>query len=264
MSLSGVKKLLIRNKDEIVLVLEDKKFTELSPVTAGMEKCTPDKSFGPCIRDFYLIHFIEKGSGTFVSPKGEYRVSEGNAFLIRPGEICTYTTDKENPWTYLWIGFDGKLAKDFEMHETVFGYDQAVTDEIKNVFDLSGGAEEYLAGVLFKLYAEIFGEKEKQDYASRVKGYINANYMKNISISEISDIMNVNRKYLARIFKEKAGVSMKQFLIDKRLKEAKRLLEKGYGVEETGIMTGYADGFTFSKAFKKKYGVSPVFFKKIK
>ena len=41
------------------------------------------------------------------------------------------------------------------------------------------------------------------------------------------------------------------------MEEAKKLLKKGYGVSESAYMSGYNDAFNFSKAFKKRFGISP-------
>jgi len=87
--------------------------------------------------------------------------------------------------------------------------------------------------------------------------YINAHYMDNVTISQIAESLGLNRKYLARIFKEKCGVTMQEYLINKRLHEGKKLLRLGYTVEESSYMVGYSDPFGFSKAFKRRYGVPP-------
>ena len=121
--------------------------------------------------------------------------------------------------------------------------------------------EENLTGLLFKLYATLFAPKEKNDLVSKVIGYINARYMYSISINEIASFLGVNRKYLARIFKERTGSTMQKHLIKKRMTEAKKLLKSGHRVEETAFMVGYGDSFTFSKAFKKYCGSSPQYFK---
>lgn len=42
------------------------------------------------------------------------------------------------------------------------------------------------------------------------------------------------------------------------MEEAKKLLTAGQKVSYVAQMTGYADTFTFSKMFKKQYGLSPV------
>ncbi len=51
-------------------------------------------------------------------------------------------------------------------------------------------------------------------------------------------------------------------MIEKRLSEAKKLIERGYNVGEAGMLCGYSDTFAFSKAFKSFFGVSPKAFKK--
>ena len=86
--------------------------------------------------------------------------------------------------------------------------------------------------------------------------------MENVTISGIAESLGLNRKYLARIFKESRGISMQEYLISKRLHEAKKLLLSGYGASESAYMVGYSDPFGFSKAFKRKYGVPPSAVKK--
>lgn len=248
---------------ELNIALENKGFAEFSPCNAGMEKCAPSKSYGPAIRDHYLIHFIKEGTGFFEKTTGTYTVSAGQAFLIRPGEVCTYTTNEKNPWTYIWLGFRGNLASRFDDCKDVFEYDSSVCDEISCAFSMDVAKEEYLTGIIFKLYAGLFSRRIKNDYSNKVMGYIDANYMNEISIGQIADDLNINRKYLARVFKEKTNMTMQQYLIKKRMHEAKKLLRAGYNVEEAAFMTGYTDSFAFSKIFKKIYGNSPVNYKSI-
>ena len=81
--------------------------------------------------------------------------------------------------------------------------------------------------------------------------------MENVSIEEISKLLGLNRKYLSRIFKDAYGVTMQEYLIDRRLSEASKLLKTGCSVEETAYLVGYNDPFGFSKAYKKRYGNSP-------
>ena len=85
--------------------------------------------------------------------------------------------------------------------------------------------------------------------------------MKPLQIEEIAAMVNLERHYLSRIFKERTKKTMKQFLTEKRIAEAKRFLKQGYCVKETAAMVGYEDVFVFSKAFKKAVGKSPVFYK---
>ena len=88
--------------------------------------------------------------------------------------------------------------------------------------------------------------------------------MHNIKISDISNLLNLDRKYLSRVFKSNTSKSIQEYLTQTRLTEAKRLLEEGYTVSESAHMTGYNDYIVFSKAYKKYYGFSPMETKKAK
>ena len=238
-------------------LIEDRGFVDFSPCDAGREDCAPSHKFGPHIRNYYLIHFVLSGKGTFETDRGEYTLGKGEAFIIKPGEVTVYIADSVEPWEYIWLGFRGKLADSFAELADVFAYDGAFVADLEEALAADVGKEALFAGIIYRLYARLVEERGKADYPNRVKSYINAHYMENVTISDIAESLGLNRKYLARIFKEENGISMQEYLINKRLHEAKKLLNLGYNVEESAYMVGYNDPFGFSKAFKKKYGISP-------
>ena len=246
-----------------ISLIEDKGFVDFSPCDAGKEDCQPSHRFGPHIRNYYLIHFVLSGAGRYTSPRGEYVLEKGDAFLIKPGEVTVYEADAETPWTYVWVGFRGNLASEFDSVDDVFSYDASIISDIEEALDAEVGKEALVASVIYKLYARVAIGESRADHPNRVKWYINSHYMDDVSVAEISDSLGINRKYLARIFKEQYGTSVQQFLISKRLHEAKKLLSRGFNVEESARMVGYSDPFAFSKAFKKKYGVSPIKYKNV-
>ena len=241
-----------------VALIEDKGFVDFSPCDAGREDCSPSYKFGPNVRNYYLIHFVVSGTGRFTTPRGEYDLKPGDAFLIKPGEVTVYEADAEDPWKYVWLGFRGTLAAEFDTVGDTFSYDASVVADIEEMLAAEIGKEALAASIVYKLYARLAVERSRADYPNRVKWYINAHYMDDITVAEIAESLGINRKYLARIFKERYGESMQQFLITKRLHEAKKLLRCGFNVEESARMVGYSDPFAFSKAFKKQYGISPI------
>ena len=246
-----------------VYFLENKGFSDFLPCDAGRERCDPCHKFGPNIRNYYLIHFVVSGEGRFINPRGEYRVRAGEAFFIRSGEITTYESDANNPWEYVWVGFKGNLSPCFDSLADVFEYPDDAVSYIEEAVSAEAGREELLAAVIFRLSTALLSERGSgaNDYPNKVKSYIDTHYMDNISILDISQTLSLNRKYLARIFKEKVGISMQEYLINKRLHEAKKLLKLGHSVEQAAGMVGYSDQFGFSKAFKKRYGSSPSSYK---
>lgn len=73
----------------------------------GWEICCPMHTFGPAIRQHYLIHYVTRGKGRLWINDICYTIEQDTMFLIRPGLISTYQADKYNPWEYCWICIDG-------------------------------------------------------------------------------------------------------------------------------------------------------------
>lgn len=254
----------------MIVLFEKKKLLDLSPVQFGKAMPFPSDTSGARTRDFYLIVYVLKGKGIFTNPEKTYSLSKGQAFIIRPGESCEYISDSDDPWEYIWIGLSGEMARDFEHCEDVFTPDGNIFLEMMDIENYTDLAFEFLSGLSLKLYCNIINNHSNLNiinnhsfnYTNKVLDYINANYMKDIKISSIAKMLNLDRKYLARIFKKQTKMSMQDYLTYKRLREAKLLIEKGHNVAETSRLTGYNDYIIFSKAFKKYYGFPPSQIKK--
>lgn len=238
-------------------VIVNRNLSDLNPLILGSEKCRPGHSFGPAVRRYTLIHFVTGGRGRVYKQQGVFSVSAGEAFLIHPDEVVTYTADADDPWSYQWIGFDGRLSERFKQLPPVLklssSYSQAMLDT-----DGSDLREYRIAAILLEMYASLFSEKKAtHDYVRRVQSYIRAVYMQELRVEEIAESMNLNRRYLSRFFKEKTGMTIQEYLIHVRMEEAKRLLLQGKSVNEASVLCGYQDPFHFSKMFKRRFGVSP-------
>ena len=86
--------------------------------------------------------------------------------------------------------------------------------------------------------------------------------MQPLRVEQIAEEMNLDRRYLSRLFKEKTGQTVQEYLISVRMEEAKRRLEQGFSVEETAQLCGYEDALYFSRVFKKHFGCAPTAYTK--
>ena len=86
---------------------------DLSLSFYGYEECTPSYSFGPAIRDTYVLHYITKGQGTFHYKGKIVDLKEGDFFLLKPEELTFYQADSKEPWAYYWLGITGGKAPDY-------------------------------------------------------------------------------------------------------------------------------------------------------
>ena len=83
---------------------------ELSIFNCGIERCAPGQTWGPGIRDHYLIHLVLSGKGVFEVGGRTWEVSPGDLFFARPSQLIRYTADEQQPWEYSWVGFNGACA----------------------------------------------------------------------------------------------------------------------------------------------------------
>ena len=89
------------------------KFSDLYLCFCGYEACQPFHSYGPAVRPNYVIHYIISGKGTFTIGNRTYRLTAGQGFFLMPNVRTYYEADADDPWTYLWIGFDGEKAASY-------------------------------------------------------------------------------------------------------------------------------------------------------
>ncbi|MBS1335575.1 MAG: helix-turn-helix transcriptional regulator [Blautia sp.] len=106
---------------------------------------------------------------------------------------------------------------------------------------------------------------EIPDKLREVLYYIQKNYNKKISLSEVSDQFYFNASTVSRMFVKYLGINYIEYVNTLRLEKAKEMLGNSkMNVSEVAERTGFESLSYFSKQFKKKYGVSPQDFRKNK
>lgn len=239
------------------IALVNRGFSDLNPLILGEEECRPHHSYGPAVRQYTLIHFVVSGSGILEKGDTKYPVSAGQAFIILPGEITTYYTGND-PWKYQWVGFDGDLSKHFSQLSPVINFSNNWANTMLEAAESEGMLEYKVASSLFGMYAEFFAsQKHSNHYIRRVKNYIQTMYMHPLRVESIAQMMNLDRRYLSRVFKERVGYSIQEYIIEVRMEQAKQHLERGASVAQTARICGYEDVSNFSKMFKKRFSISP-------
>lgn len=100
--------------ENITYIFQGTNYMDLTLYQYGRETCAPLLSCGPAAHNHYLLHYILDGKGLFtIGTDRSYSLHAGQAFLICPKSITTYTADKADPWTYIWIEFDGLKGPPF-------------------------------------------------------------------------------------------------------------------------------------------------------
>ncbi|QQO09179.1 AraC family transcriptional regulator [Breznakiella homolactica] len=246
-------------------------FSGVNPVTYGNEDCEPGHAFGYAVREYYLIHFITRGKGIFIRNGIEHSLSDNSLFLIRPGERTYYAADKADPWSYIWIGFDGEASGGL-LAEAGFTDAQCtgrfprvrhIFEEIAEIRDQEAATELLLTAKIYEFLGRCAGAGQAVRsypgyHAARACDFIRTNYASRIRITELAELLHLDRHYFTRIFRQEQGCTPKEFLIGIRMVRAAELLCSGtLSIQEVARSVGYGDPLLFSRIFRKKYGVSP-------
>lgn len=88
--------------------------------------------------------------------------------------------------------------------------------------------------------------------------YIEDNLAKNLTLEELSSIVNFHPSYFIRFFKTETGLTPHDFILKKRIEKAeKMLLDELMSIKEIALAVGFTDSHYFSRYFKKITGFSP-------
>ena len=256
---------------------------DISLIHTGKEHCTPGHICS-IPRDEFIIHFVLDGAGFYSAGGQTWSLTPGQMFIIYPNEPITYGADETHPWTYAWIGFRGirahALAREcgFSKNQLVLpSPDQKLIlkyiDKMLSHKQLSKANDLRRQAYLILLLAELAEHHEKlavqnrkplkyaystSVYVELAMEYIQETYHQGIGISDIADNIGISRAYLNSAFQKELGMSAQNFLINYKMHKAANLLvSTSKSVKEVSNSVGYEDQLVFSKAFKKKFGMSP-------
>ena len=261
------------------LEVNNDEFSELYVNHCGKQKCPPNYAYGPAIRPHYLIHFCLSGKGKYIVGKQTYEISKGDAFVIMPGETTYYQADEIDPWSYAFISFDGSKAMDicamcgFSQTQRVIHCE--MTDEVEACFedlvgyDLKQNWQKIAVQSKLYLFLSYLSSGEKQnyetkesayhnEYVNRAIEYIQNNFKKSVTVTDIAEHLSLHRSYLSVLFKKHVNLSPQQFLLEYRMTQAERMLnETTMLIKHISDSCGYANQLAFSKAFQQYHKISP-------
>ena len=258
----------------------NRNFNDMYLCYCGFEKCVPLHSFGPAIRPNFLLHYVLDGKGYYYVDDKKYTITKNQGFLINPNTVTFYQADKDDPWTYLWIGIDGLKVSHYlkaiglDKENLIFKYNDPdilkdyLMDMLKNHKSSDSNAFK-IEGLLFLFFSKLSenvksipstndNDLSSNLYINKAIEFIQDNYHNQIKVSDIAAYTCLNRSYLTSIFQKYLQMSPQKFLMNFRITKAADLLyDTDLPIGNIAYSCGYNDPLAFSKAFKKIKGVSP-------
>ena len=267
------------------LLLSERKFSDLYLCYCGQSRCMPLHNYGPTVRPNYIIHYITEGKGCFCAEGNKYELEAGQGFLIVPGQQTFYQADKELPWTYLWVGFDGGNVESYlkeiglTSEKPVYRCEngkvlQEIVGEMLENQKASFSVQLLLEGLLYRFFAALaeniempaLSRQESENlYVKRAMEFIRNNYFEDIKVTDIADYVSVNRSYLYTLFQKSLHMSPSRYLAEICMSQAEKLLlMTDFSIEVTARSCGYRDTLSFTRIFKEHFKMPPSQYRKEK
>lgn len=98
----------------------------------------------------------------------------------------------------------------------------------------------------------------KEQFYRDICDYVSWHITDNLKVSQVATYFGYNEKYLTTFFKQRAGISLKQYILQVKMDRAKAdLSETSDPVSQIAFRLGFTDAHNFSNAFHKITGLSP-------
>ena len=217
---------------------------------------------------FHLIIYTLDGSATLRIERRGIKIGGGSIFAAPAG--CSYEFSSDSAgWRVFWFHLEPSALIDRALGGEVF------VRESKNIRELAIAAENYLKEVylprpnlltmelgadriLKLLRDDIFaGTRLNSSAVDKIISDVRAKPLKNWRAAEISKSLGVSAAKFNKMCLERYSATFFKILLTARMEAALGMMARGARFAEIARKIGYADAYTFSKAFKSHYGKTP-------
>ncbi len=111
--------------------------------------------------------------------------------------------------------------------------------------------------------AKLKAEGIQNPLVGRIKRYLCENIAEDIALDDLEKYFGYSRQYLIRVFKADTGQTPMAYLSDMRLQKSRvALLDESASISHVATACGFSDANYFSRAFRRRYALSPSAYRK--
>lgn len=239
-------------------------------------------TFAPHAHEGFAIGVVSRGLATTSYRHQNYQIPAGAIIVINPGELHTGAPGSDQGWSYRMFyptaatmqQVASELAgqpRDVPFFPTPVIFDEYLAYLLANIhltFEAQGSPllerESlfwWVMAYMVMTYADdpplLESVREERRCIARIKDYIEDHYADDVSLNELSEMVNFNACHLLRLFSKTVGIPPHAYLNQVRIRRAKRLLTCGCSIADAACQTGFTDQSHLTKRFKRVYGITP-------
>ena len=238
--------------------------------------------------DFFELTVVSSGKGVITTNNSAIPVEKGDIYVSFPFDQHKIDSDVQSPMNYSFIAFfvkNSNFLSDVEEIISLYGHpaeriihDDTVSQLLSQaIFETrkdSIYSEEYISSLLTQIVIQIVRHFKKQsneislpgkreELCFQVMDYINSHIYSITSLSELSKHFSYDYSYLSKIFTQTTSQSISDYYRFQRLEVARDLIHKNsLKLTQIAEKLNYSSIYSFSKAFKQQYSLSPREYKK--
>ena len=231
------------------------------------------------------ITYAISGSADFISGDEKFKVNAGQIHFIKKGFLHKIEASQNENFRYICIGYnpnyDNNAVKTFYKECKLIDYfvvndigvvkflAEFIVRELYNYDDLSNEMINYYMSQILITIARILSgknyvyninhSKKSGNYAMyKMLRYIDREYLQITKVKDISSALSYSEYYLSHLFKEKMGVTIKEYITKKKILYSIELLNASVlTIEEIAEQLKFSCAYSFRRAFKKYTGQTP-------
>ena len=251
--------------------IEDKKFIfKHSYIENPM-----NTKFVPHTHDDYELLMIIKGNVSYIVEGKSYNLIPGDIVLSKAAVFHFIKPNTNEEYERYNIIFDKneinrEIMDSIPKDTDVFRFDDY--EKISDLFSKVDCYSQYISGeALVKLAKNMCEEAlflltisdVEKEYGnvnaltSKVIEYINQNITSIQNIEQVCDALFISKSHLHHIFTKYVKMTPKQYITQKRLLKAKKMIKRGARPTDIYSECGFSDYATFFRNFKKMFGCPP-------
>ncbi|GHV82588.1 hypothetical protein AGMMS49991_11460 [Spirochaetia bacterium] len=254
-------------------------WTEFSIMTdtryAVFRKCTPAWSMPKQRLSICDITYLVQGRAVYIINGTEYNVKEGDMICLPPYTVREGSTFPGQLMHCFSVDFQLKNmeGRNIQLPFPLINHIGLQKDLINLFHELNFTwidkqpwyplkTNAILLQIIHRFYELLMvtdGNTTVMDHRiKKVTRHIANHFSEKISVKEMSGMVGLNPAYFGTLFHQETGITMNQYLIRTRIRNAENMLKSGeYKVMEAAESCGYSDLIHFFKQFKAVIGIAP-------
>jgi len=222
----------------------------------------------------YVFEYVISGHGYIECDGIKYSVGPGDFYFLNSSSSHVYYTDADDPYCKVWINARGKLidklleAYGITDQAVVISLDaQSIFSDLKDIFtdrnDEDLNQRNYKATLkitelIMMMERELRHADHNVDLPLKLKLYIDNHMDFALTVEQLSEKFHLNSNYVTSVFKRKYGISPKQYMLERKIQCAKRMLASPQcEIKEISVALAFSSVYHFSNTFKRITGITP-------